>query len=100
MRSVCACLIGCGMLAALMAHAQSASLALPKTIEAGSAFSVSTSGSGKATLYIVGLGQVLKREVEMGQTRGFPLGALYSAGPYATVLVQDPSPSDNGSSDR
>ena len=99
MRAVCACLIGCGMLAAPVAHAQGASLALPKTIPAGSAFSVSTSGSGKATLYIVGLGQVLKREVEMGQAISFPLGTLYSAGHYITVLVKDSSPAESGSFD-
>jgi hypothetical protein len=44
-------------------------MSLPKTVEAGSAFSIQSTGSGKATLYIVGLGQVLKRDVQLGETR-------------------------------
>ncbi len=99
MRAVCACLIGWGMLAAPFAVAQGGSLTLPRTVEAGSAFSVPSSGSGKATLYIVGLGQVLKRDVEMGQAISFPLGTLYSAGHYMTVLVKDSSPAESGSFD-
>jgi len=87
------------MLAAPFAVAQGGSLTLPRTVEAGSAFSVPSSGSGKATLYIVGLGQVLKRDVEMGQAISFPLGTLYSAGHYITVLVKDSSPAESGSFD-
>jgi len=99
MKAVCACLIGCGMLAAPFAAAQGGSLTVPRTVEAGSAFSVSSTGTGKATLYILGLGQALKREVELGQTISFPSGTLYSAGHYITVLVRESSPAESGALD-
>ena len=67
--------------------AQDMSLTFPKTVEAGSAFSIHIAGSGKAALYIVGLGQVLKREVEAGGTAFFPAGSLYNAGRYLVVLA-------------
>ncbi len=66
MKIACASLIGGAIFAAQLAVAQSASLTLPKTIEAGAAFSIPTSGSGKATLYVIGIGQVLKRDVQLG----------------------------------
>jgi hypothetical protein len=69
-------------------------LVLPKAIEAGSAFSIQSTGSGKATLYIIGLGQVLKREVQLGEAVFFPPGSLYSAGHYLTVLVRESSPAE------
>jgi hypothetical protein len=84
------------MFAVSFALAQSDSLTLPKTIEAGSAFSISSSGSGRATLYIVGLGQVIKREVELGQPTYLPPGAIFSAGRYITVLVKDSGPAEKG----
>ena len=92
-------LIGSLIVAAPFASGQDASLSLPKTIDAGSAFSISSSGTGKGTLYIVGLGQVLKRDVQLGTTIAFPLGSLYSAGHYLTVLVREPSPPESGSFD-
>ncbi|MGD0513711.1 MAG: hypothetical protein ABSA29_10465, partial [Terriglobales bacterium] len=53
---------------------QSSGLRLPKTVEAGTAFSIQSAGSGNATLYIVGLGQVLRRKVQLGQTISFAAG--------------------------
>ncbi len=99
MKRAWAVLMGCGIFAVPLAPAQAGSLTLPKTVEAGSAFSIPTSGSGKATLYIVGLGQVLKREIELGQTSYFPSGTLYSAGHYLTALVRENSPTESGSFD-
>jgi hypothetical protein len=99
MKSAWASLIACGVLAAPLAFAQGGSLSLPKSVEAGSAFSIGSSGSGKATLYIVGIGQVIKRPIELGQAAYFPLGTLYSAGHYVTVLVRDSGPSESGSFD-
>ena len=64
---------------------------LPKTVEAGSAFSILSTGSGKATLYIVGPGQVLKRDVQRGGTTFFPVGTLYNAGRYIVILSGDSS---------
>jgi hypothetical protein len=72
--------------ASVAANAQSG-LVLPKSIEAGSAFSIPTTGGGKATLYIVGPGQVLKEDVELGETASFPAGTIYNSGDYATFLL-------------
>lgn len=60
---------------------------LPRTVSAGAAFSASTGGSGKADLYIVGLGQVLKRPVQLGETVAFSNGELRNAGHYTAFLV-------------
>jgi hypothetical protein len=67
--------------------AQTSGLRLPKTVEAGSAFSIPGTGSGKAVLYVVGPGQVLRREVQLGETVSFASGELHNAGHYLIVLV-------------
>jgi hypothetical protein len=84
-------LSGLAVAAMQPAFAQGGSMILPKTVEAGSAFSIQSSGSGKATLYIVGPGQVLKRDVQMGETAFFAAGSLYNAGHYVVVLAADSS---------
>lgn len=81
-----------------LALAQGGSLILPKTVEAGVAFSIPSSGNGKATLYIVGPGQVLKRDVQLGETIFFPKGSLYNAGHYLATLATQSS-TENGSFD-
>ena len=81
-----------------LALAQTGSLHLPGTVEAGSAFSIQSTGNGNATLYIVGLGQVVKRKVQLGQTVSFAPGDLRSAGHYLAVLVGDSS-TENGAFD-
>jgi hypothetical protein len=68
------------------AFSQSRSLTLPKAVEAGNAFRIQSSGSGSATLYIVGLGQVLKRDVQLGQETAFPPGSINNAGRYLAIL--------------
>jgi hypothetical protein len=70
-----------------LTFAQAGSMTLPKTIEAGTAFAIQSSGSGKATLYVVGLGQVLKRDVQLGEISLFPAGSLFNAGHYVAILV-------------
>jgi hypothetical protein len=80
-------LAGLVLAATQLALAQSSSLRLPKTIEAGNAFSIQTTGGGKAVLYIVGPGQVLRRDVQLGETTFFAPGDLHNAGHYAAVLV-------------
>jgi hypothetical protein len=99
MKSAWAVPVGWVMLAAPFCVPQSGSLSLPKAVEAGSAFSIPSGGSGQATLYIVGMGQVLKREVQLGQTTYFPAGTLYSAGPYITALVKEGASAEKGSFD-
>ncbi len=81
-----------------MARAQSEPMSLPRSVNAGSAFSIPTKGSGKAVLYIVGPGQALQREVQMGEAASFPAGDLYSAGHYL-VLLSGASGSETGEFD-
>jgi hypothetical protein len=69
-----------------LAFAEGGNLTVPKTVEAGSAFSIQSTGSGQATLYIIGPGQVLKRDVQLGETTTFPAGSLYNAGRYLAVI--------------
>lgn len=70
-----------------LASAQSGSMTVPKTVTAGSAFSIQTSGSGNAVLYIVGINQVLRRDVQLGQPTTVEADALNNAGHYLAVLV-------------
>src|SRR6202167_6089196 len=81
-----------------LSFAQSGSLRLPKTVEAGSAFSIQSTGSGKAVLYIVGPGQVLKRNVQLGEPEVFAPGDLHNQGHYLAVLVSGSS-TENGAFD-
>jgi hypothetical protein len=67
--------------------AQGGNIVVPKTVEAGSEFSIRTAGGGRSTLYIVGLGQVLKRDVNLGETTFFPAGSISTAGHYLVVLT-------------
>jgi hypothetical protein len=80
---------------AQLAVAQTSGLRLPKSVEAGAAFSIQSAGSGKAVLYIVGLGQVLRRDVQLGETTSFAPGDLHNAGHYLVVLVGGSS-TENG----
>jgi hypothetical protein len=70
-----------------LASAQAGGLRLPKTVEAGSAVSIEIAGRGQAVLYIVGPGQVLRRDVELGETTIIAPGSLRNAGHYVAVLV-------------
>jgi hypothetical protein len=65
-------------------------LDVPKTVTAGAAFSIPTTGSGKATLYIAGPAQVLKRDVDLGQPIALAASVMDNAGHYLAV-VSSPS---------
>jgi hypothetical protein len=69
-------------------NAQDETLRLPKSIEAGSALSIENAGGGEATLYIIGPGQVLKRDVKAGEAAYFEAKSLYNAGHYVVILAQ------------
>lgn len=73
------------------ASAQSGDLTLPKSIQAGAAFSIESSGSGKGTLYIAGPGQFIKQDVQLGGNIEVAAGALYNAGHYSVWLTSDSS---------
>jgi hypothetical protein len=79
-------------------YAQSAGMTLPKRVEAGKAFSVQTTGTGKAVIYIVGFGQAMRQEVQLGEAMSVAAGALHNAGRYQAVLVAGSS-TDTGAFD-
>jgi hypothetical protein len=99
MKSKCTFILGGLILAAMpLALAQTGGLRLLRTVEAGSAFSIQSSGNGAAFLYIVGPGQVLRRKVQLGETTVFAPGDLHNAGRYLAVLV-GVSSTENGAFD-
>lgn len=87
MRGLATLLTGLAIASTQFSLAQSGGLDVPKSVEADAAFSIQTSGSGKATLYIAGPAQVLKRDVRLGETTLFPAGSLCNAGRYLVVLT-------------
>lgn len=89
---------GLALAAAKLACGQSGNMTLPAKVEAGSAFSIQTSGSGKAALYIVGPGQALKHDINLGEAATFDAGTLFNAGHYLVILV-GPSSTDQGEFD-
>ncbi len=80
-------LIALACLASGCVTAHSQNLNLPVSIEAGSAFSLGSSGTGEGTLYIVGPGQFLYGKVQLGETVSFGAGTLYNAGHYSVWLT-------------
>ncbi|MGH9607763.1 MAG: hypothetical protein ACRD3N_18915 [Terracidiphilus sp.] len=84
-------LAGLLLTAAQLTPAQDAGLIVPQSIEAGSAFSIQSTGSGRATLYIVGPDQVLRRNVQLGAAASFSAASLNNAGHYLVILAGDTS---------
>lgn len=80
-------LIGSLVLVCLPVANGQSGLTLPQSIEAGSAFSIQISGNGNAVLYIVGPGQVIRRDVQRGETVSIPAGTLNNAGHYLAALT-------------
>lgn len=70
-----------------MTFAQSSSLNLPKSVAAGAAFSIQSTGSGKGVLYFVGPGQVIRRDVNLGENIDIAQGVLTAAGNYVVILT-------------
>jgi hypothetical protein len=89
-------LAGVALAAAHLACAQQGKMNLPQQVEAGTSFSIQTTGNGKAVLYIVGPGQALRRDVQLGETTTLPPGSMFNAGHYLAILVAVPS-TDKGS---
>jgi hypothetical protein len=98
MRPRLAFLLGCLVLASMQPAFADGGMTLPKTVEAGSAFSIQSTGSGKAVLYIVGPEQVLKRDIQLGETTFFDAGSLFNAGHYLAILAAGSS-TENGAFD-
>jgi len=61
-------------------------LNVPAAVTAGNSLSIPTSGSGEATLYLVGPGTAIKRKVELGANVELSANDLENAGRYVVVL--------------
>jgi hypothetical protein len=75
------------LLALASASGQSSALRFPETVEAGIAFSVLTTGSGPATLYLLGPGTAIRRKFRFGETLTFGSDDLHNAGHYIVFLL-------------
>lgn len=82
--------------AAAAALAEGGDLNIPATVTAGAEFSVQSTGSGKAVLYIVGPGQALRRDVQLGEPTVIAAGVLINAGRYLAVLTGGSSTEKEG----
>jgi hypothetical protein len=78
--------IPCLLVCLLVQLAAAQTLRFPPKIQAGTAFSVPTEGSGEATLYIAGPGDVLARTIHLGESISFAPDDLTSAGHYIAFL--------------
>jgi hypothetical protein len=65
---------------------QAADLRVPATVTAGNGLAVPTSGSGDATLYVVGPGTVIKKKVQLGQAVQLTADELKNAGRYIVFV--------------
>jgi hypothetical protein len=74
-------------LALLLAiRANGAELRAPAQVKAGSAFSLSSNGSGEATLYLVGPASVSKRKVQLGSGIAVKADEIEHAGRYVAIV--------------
>ena len=69
---------------AIATHA--AEINVPATVTAGSGLTIPGSGSGSATLYVVGPGTAIKRTVQLGQEIQLSADELQNAGRYVISL--------------
>jgi hypothetical protein len=67
-------------------YAQDADLRAPSSAIAGNPASISTTGGGAATFYLIGPSVSLKREVQLGQEISLSAKELQSAGKYLAIL--------------
>ncbi|MDB6035946.1 MAG: hypothetical protein JWM16_6284 [Verrucomicrobiales bacterium] len=79
--------IGAMIVATIAPAIAQAHMTLPKRAEAGKPFVIQTTGTGKAVIYIVGFGQAMRQEVQLGEAMSVAAGVLHNAGHYQAVLV-------------
>lgn len=85
----CSCVVSIVALAAFATIANAADLRVPATVTAGSGLSVPTSGSGSASLYLLGPGTAVKRQIQLGQDVQLSSDELQNAGRYTVVIGDD-----------
>ena len=86
LRSLFITLLGVGFAAGTMFAAD---LRLPDKAVAGQGITIATSGSGDATLYLVGPGAAIKRQVKLGEEVQIKGEDLRDAGYYTVALKGD-----------
>ena len=69
----------------LLATAHAADLHPPEQVAAGNSFSISSTGSGDATFYLVGPSHVLKRQVKLGQDLAVDGDDVKTSGRYLAI---------------
>lgn len=75
-----------GLLVCFTASAFAAEVRLPEKAVAGQGIAIGTSGSGDATLYIVGPGTAIKRQVKLGEELQLKGEGLRNAGYYQIAI--------------
>ncbi len=63
-----------------------AELRTPPEVTAGTGLSIASSGSGKATFYLIGPGRVAKRQIDLGGTISVGPEETQSAGRYVAIV--------------
>jgi hypothetical protein len=69
------------------AAAESGTLKVPKTVEAGKSFSIATNASSGGVLYVFGFGDVVRREVHPGGNVLLEPSDIHNAGHYLVTLA-------------
>lgn len=72
--------------------ARGADLRFPQKAIAGQPLTIGTSGQGKATLYLVGPGQVIRHSIKLGSDVNIKAKELHSAGRWVAILRSDDKP--------
>jgi len=85
-----ACLAACLLGLTTLSVAQSPGLHVPASVEAGAQFAIPTQGNGKGTFYLVGPGDSIKQDIELGRDIQLVPEQLRSAGRYVAVVCGDP----------
>jgi len=66
---------------------QTSAVRFPESLEVGKTISVPTTGTGSATLYVVGPGSAFRRKIQLGQSITFGADDLHNAGHYVAFVV-------------
>jgi len=82
-------LLGLALCVRQASLAQTAAPRPPDAVVAGTDFSISTTGSGKATFYLVGPSHSSKQQIERGQDMHINGDEAASAGRYLAILCSD-----------
>jgi hypothetical protein len=81
--------IGVLLMCCFVIATHASDLNVPATVAAGSGLTIPASGSGSATLYLVGPGTAIKRTVQRGQEIQLSAEELQNAGRYVVSLDGD-----------